>query len=124
MDPVRYVEFETDLQTAAFAEWLGRCWAADMGKPYPIPPDAWTGPPDEPPPEVYERYWLAAKPKAGGGGVFTLDDDTMRFAPPTAVQTLSDGHDYATNIQAIWKLWAELSPQAQAALTPPPPPWL
>jgi hypothetical protein len=130
MDPQTYIECDTNLQTAAFEEWLGREYGRDyqtannLTVEYPIPPDNHTGPPptepnSNPPPEAWTYYYVRAKMKAiaGTGGVVPLDDEIVRFA--TQTQTLSNGNTYFLDISANAKTFEQLSAAGQVAVTPP-----
>jgi hypothetical protein len=115
-----YVEFETNLQCAKFEEWVGREYARDYPAVYPVPPDEWIGPPPSPPPEAYTWFYSRCAMKPVAGGVFTVDDDVRRFA--TEEQTLSDGAAYNFDIEENEVPFEELTPEGQAAVTPPPTP--
>lgn len=118
MTPQLYVELSTNLEVAAFEEWLGREWARMWYAPepavYPVPPETWIGPPAEPPPEAYNWYYSHAVAMAPTGGVYVLDDDVMAFA--TAAQTLSNGQSYSYDLANEAKTWEQLSAAAQAVL--------
>jgi hypothetical protein len=122
MEPQLYVELDTDLQTEKFREWVGREFARDYGLEYPMPPDSYNGSTTPPfPAWTYTWfYWTsdaaADKAKQGGGTVFVLDDDVVRFA--TQEQTLSDGVAYSYDIATNAKTAEQLSELGQAAIAP------
>jgi hypothetical protein len=139
MDPQLYLEFETNLEVAAFEEWLGREWArqwlseciasnwvdkayaqahyANTGEFYPIPPDYLApGIPDPPPPDVWTWYYSRAKPLPGSGGVFVLYDHIMSFTGIVNLHTLSTGQTYSIDIAANAKTYEQLSVAAQTVL--------
>ena len=128
MTPQLYIEFETKLQAAQFDEWVGREYVRDAahapwGNTYPLPPDEWdnTVPPwdpgNPPPPESFTWFYTSSVPTLGNGAVHVLYDDEVRFA--TQEQTLSNGLSYSFDITGNAKTFERLSPQAQAAVTPP-----
>lgn len=58
------------------AEAVGRLYAASVGKPWPMPPDAYgPGRQPQPPAAYYQRYWVAALDPVTAGGPFNNPKD-------------------------------------------------
>jgi hypothetical protein len=128
MDPQMYIELASNLEVAAFEEWVGREYARSIASPhYPVWPDTWDGEPppwaaeNYPPPETftyfYTRCVLKGAPMVDAGGIYVLYDDVVTFA--TQAQTLSNGQSYSYDIAANMKTFEQLSPLGQTAVTPP-----
>lgn len=121
MTPQTYIETDSDLQAAQIREWLGREYGRSVNiEAYPIPPDSWPGmhntPPTEPPPYSFTLYYIDPIAKAGGGGVFELDDDILAFA--TGEQILSNGLTFSYDIATNQKTLEQLTAAGQAAVSP------
>lgn len=113
----QYVELLNTLEMQHLQEWIGREYARDLSKPWPIPPDEWMPPPRNPPPSAYQQYYSTAFNRTGGGGVLPIDSEILRFA--TQPQNLSDGtQNYSFDIAGSLKTYDQLTPEGQAAVNP------
>lgn len=115
----KYIELSTAKAAADTEEALGRAYAASLGKPWPMPPDAY-GPGRQPEPRAayYQRYLVRAMPTAKGAAVLPVDATVDALNGATA--TLSDGTSKTLDVRTTAKLATDLSADAKAALDPAP----
>jgi hypothetical protein len=112
--PPRYIETDTDLMREKVNEWIGRCYAADEGRDYPVPPDT---DPENAPPEAFTWFFTQAEKKPNGtGGVHILLKGIERFS--TSPKTLSDGEEFSFDIANDAKEYSALSAAGKAVLPP------
>lgn len=119
MTPQLYLECNDNLDVAQLEQYVGRCWAVDIGSEYPVPPD----PPAPHTPANMTWFYSRCLPKvgAGAGGVLVLDDEIVRFCTGKTM-TLSDETEYTVDFDTDAKVAGELTAAGQAAVAPPVPP--